>query len=421
MFSRDKWSEILEALTTNWFRTLLTAFGVLWGIFILVILLAAGKGLENGVKQGFGGIATNTMFMWSQTSSKPYKGLPKGRRYNFKTGDVAALRENVPNLRFISPRNQLGGFGGGNNVVRGLKSGAFNVYGDYPEIIQQEPMDITSGRFINYSDIKEKRKVAIIGSGVQRELYEQGEEVLGSYIKINGVNFMVIGTYKKVGGGNGNIEEAQKEIYIPFTSFSQAFNMGDTVGWMAITANDGSAITDLKTKVFEVIKSRHSIHPEDERAIGHFDLFEEFNKINGLFIALKAVAYFVGVLVLLSGIIGISNIMLIVVKERTNEIGIRRALGATPWSIRGQILMESIFLTIISGMAGIALATGIIALINMQLDGMDTSQMMFANPSVDLGVVFTALTILIVSGLLAGLIPAQNAIKVQPVDALRTE
>ena len=205
MFSRDNWSEILEALSSNWFRTLLTAFGVLWGIFILVILLAAGKGLENGVKQGFGDIATNTMFMWSQPTSKPYKGLPQGRRYNFKIGDVAALKENVPNLRFVSPRNQLGGFGGGNNVVRGLKTGAFNVYGDYPEIIEQEPMDITSGRFINYSDINENRKVAIIGEGVRRELYDPGEEVVGSYLKINGVNFMVIGSYKKKGGGGGNI------------------------------------------------------------------------------------------------------------------------------------------------------------------------------------------------------------------------
>lgn len=421
MFSKDTWSEILEALTANWFRTLLTAFGVLWGIFILVILLAAGKGLENGVKQGFGGMATNSMFMWTQTPSKPYKGLPKGRRYNFKTGDVEAIRQNVPNLRFISPRNQLGGFGGANNVVRGLKTGAFNVYGDYPEVIKQEPMDITSGRFINYSDINDNRKVAIIGEGVQKDMYEPGEEVIGSYIKINGVNFMVIGTYKKKGNNNRNPEEAQKQIYVPFTAFSQAFNMGDTVGWMAITANDGTSITDLKSQVFDVIKSRHSIHPEDDRAIGSFDLYEEFSKINGLFVALKAVAYFVGILVLLSGIIGISNIMLIVVKERTNEIGIRRALGASPWSIRGQILLESIFLTIVSGMAGIALATGVIALINNQLNGMDTSEMMFANPSVDLGVVFTALSILIISGLLAGLIPAQNAIKVRPVDALRTE
>jgi len=421
MFSRDTWSEILEALTANWFRTILTAFGVLWGIFILVILLAAGKGLENGVKQGFGGMATNTMFMWTQTPSKPYKGLPKGRRYNFKKADVEAIRQNVPDLRFVSPRNQLGGFGGSNNVVRGLKTGAFNVYGDYPEVIQQDPMDITSGRFINYSDINDNRKVAIIGDGVRKEMYDPGEEVIGSYIKINGVNFMVIGTYRKKGNNNGNVEEAQKQIYVPFTAFSQAFNMGETVGWMAITANDNASITELKSSVFDVIKSRHSIHPEDERAIGNFDLYAEFSKINGLFIALTAVAYFVGILVLLSGIIGISNIMLIVVKERTNEIGIRRALGATPWAIRGQILLESIFLTIISGMAGIALATGIIALINSQLSGMDTSEMMFANPSVDLGVVFIALSILIISGLIAGLIPAQNAIRVKPVDALRTE
>lgn len=421
MFSRDNWNEIIEALSSNWFRTILTAFGVLWGIFILVILLAAGKGLENGVKQGFGGMATNSMFMWTQTASKPYKGLPKDRRYSFKVDDVAAIKEAVPNLRFVSPRNQLGGFGGTNNVVKGLNTGAYNVYGDYPEIIQQEPMDITSGRFINYSDIHEKRKVAVIGEGVHREMYESGEEVLGSYLKISGVNFMVIGTYKKKGNNNGNVEEAQKQIYVPFTAFSQAFNRGNDVGWMAITAEDGTSITGLKGQIIDLIKSRHSIHPEDDRAVGNFDLYEEFSKINGLFVALKGVAYFVGILVLLSGIIGISNIMLIVVKERTNEIGIRRALGASPWNIRGQILTESVFLTILSGMAGIVLATGIIALINYAMIGMDTSEMMFANPSVDLGVVMIALGILVFSGLLAGLIPAQNAIRVKPVDALRTE
>lgn len=232
---------------------------------------------------------------------------------------------------------------------------------------------------------------------------------------------MVIGTYKKKGGGGGNVEEAQKQIYVPFTAFSQAFNRADNVGWMAVTANDNSSITSLKTRVFDVLKNRHTIHPEDDRAVGHFDLYEEFNKINGLFIALKGVAYFVGILVLLSGVIGISNIMLIVVKERTNEIGVRRALGATPWAIRGQILLESIFLTIMSGMAGIAMATTIIWLVNNALSGMDTSEMMFLNPSVDLGVIITALAILVISGLLAGLIPAQNAIRIKPVDALRTE
>jgi len=420
LFSRDSWAEILEALSSNWFRTVMTAFGVLWGIFILVILLAAGNGLENGIKQGFNGMATNSMFMWSQTASQPYKGLPKGRRYNFKTDDVDAIKQQVTGLRFVSPRNQLGGFRGSNNVVRGLQTGAFNVYGDYPEIIEQQPMDITSGRFINYSDIKEKRKVAIIGSGVQSALYNPGEEVIGSYIKINGVNFLVIGTYRKK-GNNGDPEEMQKEIYVPFTSFSQAFNMGDIVGWMAITAEDEYSITNLKSQIFDVIKTRHSINPNDDRAVGNFDLYEEYSKINGLFTALNFVAYFVGILVLLSGIIGISNIMLIVVKERTKEIGIRRALGATPWSIRAQVLLESIFLTIISGMAGIVLATAVLWLVNYQLSTVDTSEMMFINPSVNIGVVFIALTILIVSGLLAGLIPAQNAIKVKPVEALRTE
>lgn len=398
----------------------MTAFGVLWGIFILVILLAAGNGLENGIKQGFNGMATNSMFMWSQTVSQPYKGLPKGRQYNFKTADISAIKHNVHGLRYVSPRNQLGGFRGSNNVVKGLQTGAFNVYGDYPEIIMQQPMDITSGRFVNYSDIQENRKVAIIGSGVQTALYEPGEEVIGSYIKINGVNFMVIGTYKKK-GNNGDPEEMQKEIYVPFTAFSQAFNMGDIVGWMAITAEDGYSITELKSQIFDVIKTRHSINPNDDRAVGNFDLYQEFAKIQGLFTALNFVAYFVGILVLLSGIIGISNIMLIVVKERTKEIGIRRALGATPWSIRAQILLESIFLTIVSGMAGIALATAVLWAVNYQLGTMDTSEMMFINPSVNIGVVFIALTILIASGLLAGLIPAQNAIKIKPVEALRTE
>ena len=315
MFSRDRWDEIIEALTANWFRTLLTAFGVLWGIFILVILLAAGKGLENGVKQGFSGMATNSMFMWSQTVSKPYKGLPKGRNYNFKLGDVQAIKQTVTGLEIVSPRNQLGGFGGANNVVRGLNSGAYNVYGDYPEIIRQQPMDITSGRFINYSDIKDNRKVAVIGEGVRAGLYDINEEALGTYIKINGVSFMVIGTYKKKGSGGGNVEEMQKEIFVPFTAFSQAFNMGNVVGWMAITADDDHSITNLKNSVFDVIKSRHSIAPDDDRAVGNFDLYEEYSRINGLFIALRLVAYFVGTLVLLSGIIGISNIMLIVVSS----------------------------------------------------------------------------------------------------------
>ncbi|WP_035651517.1 ABC transporter permease [Flavobacterium sp. ASV13] len=421
MFKKDNWDEILQALTANPFRTILTAFGVFWGIFILVILLAAGNGLENGIKKGFDGIATNTMFMWSQTTSKAYKGLPKTRRYDFRNSDVAALRAALPDLLYVSPRNQLGDFNGTNNVVRGTKTSSFTIYGDYPELIKQQPMDIIKGRFVNQQDIEGKRKVAVIGKGVISELYGKEEEAIGTYIKINGINFMVVGVYKSKQQG-GNAEQEQKNIFIPFTTFQQAFNYGDKVGWMAITAKDETSITDLKPKILEIIKALHSINPADDRAVGNFDLYEQFNKVQSLFNILKIIAYFVGTLVLISGVIGISNIMLIVVKERTKEIGIRRALGATPAAIRGQILSESIFLTIISGMLGIAVATGIIAILNMILDSMPAdSNTMFASPSVDLGVVFVALLILVGSGLLAGFIPAQTAINVKPVDALRTE
>jgi putative ABC transport system permease protein len=421
MFDRDNWNEILEALTANTFRTILTAFGVFWGIFILVILLAAGNGLENGVKKGFDGIATNTMFMWTQTTSKPYKGLPKTRDFDFRNSDVDALKQSFPDLLYVSPRNQLGGFEGSNNVVRGTKTAAYTIYGDYPELIKQQPMDIIKGRFVNQQDILLRRKVAVIGQGVIAELYSKEEEVIGTYIKMNGVNFMVVGVYNSKAQNNGNSESEQKNIFVPFTAFQQAFNYGDRVGWMAITANDNTSITKLKADIIKLIKSRHSIHPDDDRAVGNFDLFEEFSKVQDLFMILKFIAYFVGTLVLLSGVIGISNIMLIVVKERTKEIGIRRALGATPSAIRSQILSEAIFLTIIAGMFGIATATGVIWVINMVLDSMPSEGMMFANPSVDLSVVFVALLILVGSGLLAGFIPAQTAINVKPVDALRTE
>jgi putative ABC transport system permease protein len=420
MFDRDKWDEIIQALSANIFRTALTAFGVFWGIFILVILLAASTGLENGVKKGFSGTATNTVFMWTQQTSKPFNGLPIGRSFNFKNDDVPALKANFPDLLYVSPRNQLGGYEGANNVIRGTKTGAFGIYGDYPELIQQESMSVIKGRFINYGDIASKRKVAIIGEGVINGLYDRAEDIIGSYIKVNGVNFMVVGVYKSHDKNNG-AEQAQKNIFIPFTTFQQAFNFGDVVGWMAITARDGASITKLKSNIFRFIKQRHTIDPDDEHAIGNFDLYEEFSKVQGLFTILRFIAYFVGILVLLSGVIGISNIMLIVVKERTKEIGIRRALGATPRKIRSQILTESIVLTIVAGMAGIAFAAALLSGVNALLDSMHSDDMMFVNPSVDLVVVFIALMILIGSGLLAGFIPAQIAVSVKPVDALRTE
>lgn len=419
MFSRDRWDEILEALSANKFRTFLTAFGVFWGITILVLLLAMTNGLKNGVTSGFGNFATNSMFMWTQGTSKPYKGLPKGRNFNYKIGDVAAIKAEIPNLKYVSPRNQLGGFNGANNVTRGTKTGAFEIYGDYPEYINQQPLDILQGRFISYSDIQAKRKICVIGTGVVNGLYDKGEEVLGTYIKINGVNFLVVGTFK-MSNSQGDEEQDASTIYMPFTTFGQAFNRGEDVGWMAVTAVDGVSITSLKQQVFDLMKSRHKVNPTDDRAIGHFDLSEQFERVSGLFSILSFVGYFVGALVLMSGIIGISNIMLIVVKERTKEIGVRRALGASPWAIKSQILQESLILTILSGMVGISFAAFVIWVMNTILDSIGPVEN-FANPSVSMQVIFTALIILIVSGVLAGLIPANSATKMKPVDALRID
>jgi len=419
MFNKDRWDEILEALSANRFRTLMTAFGVFWGIMILVLLLALTNGLKNGVKSDFGNYATNTIFMWSQSTSMPYKGLPKGRRYNFKLEDVDIIKEQVPSLKYVSPRNQLGGYRGANNVTRKDKTGAFSVSGDYPDYIYQKLMDITTGRFISHSDILEKRKVAVIGIDVVKSLYDRGEEPIESYIKINGVNFMVIGVFKN-SNSNGNEEEDANTIFVPFTTFSQVFNFGDYVSWMAITAEDEISITSLKPKIFSIIRKQHTVHPDDERAIGNMDLAIQFSKLTGLFSILTFVGYFVGALVLLSGAIGISNIMLIVVKERTKEIGIRRALGASPWNIRTQILQESLMLTIASGMAGIAFASGVIWVMNTLLDAMGPVEN-FANPSVNINVIFIALIILVFFGVMAGLIPAVRATRMKPVDALRTE
>ena len=419
MLQKERWDEILEALNANRFRTIMTAFGVFWGILIFVILLALTNGLKNGVQADFGDVATNTIFMWTQRTSIPYQGFTKGRSFNFKQSDVALLKEKFPQLRFVSPRNQLGGFRGSNNVTRGDKTGAFNIYGDNPEYINQEPLDVLNGRFISYSDIQDERKVAVVGTDVIKSLYDLGEDPIGSYIKINGINFMVIGVVKKTTSQGDNQEDANT-IYIPFSTFGKAFNYGDIVGWMAITAIDELPITQIKPQIMMEMRAAHKVHPDDERAIGHFDLAEQFEKVTGLFAILSFVGYFVGALVLMSGVIGISNIMLIVVKERTKEIGIRRALGATPREIRAQVLQESMFLTLISGMAGISFAAGLIWVMNTLLDAAGSVEN-FANPSVSIGVIFIALAILVLSGLLAGMIPATRATQMKPVDALRMD
>ncbi len=418
MFDLDNWQEIAAAMKKNKLRTALTAFGVFWGIFMLVIMLGSGNGLRNGVLEEFRGTATNSFFMWTQATGKPYKGLQPNRYYNFTIEDAAALKQNLSELKIVAPMNQLGGYQSENNVIRGLKTAAFSVYGVHPEVTQIQQFNMTSGRFVNALDIRDSRKVAIVGEAVVDKLFTSNENPIGEYIKINGVNFMVAGTLK--GSGNGNQAREQAEsIYVPFSAFGQAFNMGNKVGWFSIQSADQVPAALAEQKAMTLLKERHKIAPDDTRAIGHWNMEEEFNKLSGLFTGIEMLVWFVGIGTLMAGIIGVSNIMLIVVKERTREIGVRRAIGAAPVAIVSQLIMESVTLTAVAGYIGLVAGIGLLELVNKSLPTGGAT--MFVHPGVDLYVALKALGILIFSGALAGFIPAQRALEISPVEALRTE
>ncbi|MEA3317642.1 MAG: ABC transporter permease, partial [Bacteroidota bacterium] len=236
MFDLDKWQQIYSVLKKNKLRTFLTAFGVFWGIFMLMIMIGAGTGLRNGITQGFGDFATNSFFMWTQRTTVSYKGFPKGRYYNYKTSDIKTLKDNIAGIEYIAPKLQAGSYNSANNnVVRGLKTGAFNINGDYPAFNKIDPCIMVKGRFINKLDINKKRKVAVIGERVLEELFDKDENPIGEYVKINGVYFQVIGVSKPL---NPNINfggDKQRSIVVPFSTFQQVYNYGDVVGFFAIT------------------------------------------------------------------------------------------------------------------------------------------------------------------------------------------
>ena len=420
MFDLDKWTEIIHVLIKNPLRTSLTALGVFWGIFMLVIMLGAGRGLQNGVEKGMGHWNKNSLFIWAQRTSKAYQGLSPGRNIRMTNEDYEALVRNVPSAEVITPRNQLGGFSGNNNVVRGNKSATFQVLGDYPEVRKIETILIEKGRFINQNDMLDKRKICVIGSRVKELLFDKEEEIIGAYIRINGVYFKVAGIFTTKGSGERALGFTER-IYTPFSTFQQAFNYGNTVSWFTMIAKENESSEDLHQQAIEILRSRHKVAPDDKRAFGHFDLSKEFQKIQGLFIGINALSWFVGALTLIAGVIGVSNIMLVLVKERTKEIGIRRALGAKPINIVSQIVWESLTLTSLAGYMGLFFGVATLGLMDVLIQQANSDEMMFANPQVDLSIALYALAILVFSGALAGLIPARRALKISPVDALRAE
>lgn len=418
MFDKDKWQEIYSSLRKNPLRTFLTAFGVFWGIFMLIIMLGSGNGLENGVRKKFGGTVTNSVFIWTQRTSMPFAGLPKGRSFNMNNQDMLAIKREVSELEYLAPRNQLRGYGGGNNVSYNNQSGNFSVMGDYPEIRHIKPMDITQGRFLNNLDIEDKRKVAIIGTYVRDVLFGK-EDPINKNVKINGVFFKVVGVWSSKQSGNQGERDSQM-LYIPFSTFQKAFNYGNIVGWIAATAKPGYTAVEVEDRIKEVVKTRHKIAPQDRRALGAFNAQKEYDKMTGLFNGIKGLIWIVGTGTLIAGIIGVSNIMLIIVKERTKEIGIRRAIGASPGSIIGQIILEAITLTSFAGYFGLLFGVILTEVLAFAL-GDGNGDSMFLNPTIDFNIALTALCILIISGALAGLIPARKAIKIKPIDALRAE
>jgi putative ABC transport system permease protein len=420
IFDLDKWHEIYFALKKNPLRTFFTAFGVFWGIFMLIIMMGAGEGLYNGASRDMGDMATNSFFMWTQRTTLPYKGFQRGRYYRFNNEDTRAMLENIPEIEYIAPRLQGWGGEGNNNVIRGERTGGFNIQGDYPEINLIDPVNVTSGRFINQNDIDDKRKVAVIGLRVFNELFKPEENPIGEYIQIQGVYFKVVGMFasKK---SDQQADRENQSIFIPFTTLQKVYNYGDMVGWYSITAKPDVPVSVVEEKAKKLLTQRHSIHPDDKRAVGSFNLEKEWSKMTNLFRGIRGLVWIVGIGTLLAGVIGVSNIMLIVVKERTKEIGIQRAIGATPFNIISQIIVESVLLTAVAGYFGLALGVGLLELLNYILISSEAKANMFTNPEVDFNAAMKALLILVISGVFAGLIPARRAVSIKPIDAIREE
>ena len=418
LFDKDTWQEIFGSIKKNRTRTIITMIGVLWGIFIYITLAGSSKGLDNGFERAFQSIASNSIFVWEQYTSLPYAGYKAERGIQLKLSDVDVLKKRVQGIKFIAPRNVAGVFGSaGGNIVRGTKTGTYAIYGEYPEYIKIATSKIyDGGRFINESDIKYERKVCVIGERTQEELFEEDEDPIGKFISINKMNFRVVGVHKFVqGGGFGD----DGDIYIPFATFKKIFNTGENVNFFMIAADENANGVRVEKEIKATLKEIHKIHPDDERAIAGFNLGEVFRKTMNFANGLTFLSLVVGITTILAGVIGIGNILLISVKERTKEIGIRRALGATPGEVRSQIILESVFLTTLAGVIGIILGSFVLYGINAAT--IDMTDFPYTNPTVPIPYVLGALGFMIILGTLIGIIPAQRAVSIKPIDALREE
>ncbi len=418
MLDLDAFHEIAVSLSRHKLRTALTALGVFFGIIIFMAMAAFGPALQGGINNKMSGFATNAVFLWGQRTSEPYAGMPANRPVVFNSSDIEPLRR-LDGVDRLAPRNQLGGFRAGNLVRRGNKTGSYQVAGDYPDFQYVSLPLIRAGRYLNDRDISDRRKVAVIGEAVASELFAPGENAIGGAIQIGGIHFLVVGVFGTRATGQQGDQQV-RSIHIPFTTFGQAFRMGDRVSWFALTGKPGVDASELEQRVYALLRQRHKVSPSDTTAVRGWNMGAQFAKTEQMFGAVSVVLSVAGLLSLLAGAIGVSNIMLISVRERTKEIGVRKALGARPASVVTMVVAESVALTTLAGYLGLVVGTIAIELASRVIAGLGPD-FPLAPPTISLQFALTATAILIVAGAVAGLIPAMRAAAISPVEALRDE
>lgn len=414
---KDLWQEILLTITRNKWRSLMTAFGVFWGILMLIILVGCGISLNKGMNRNIQGVPSNSIFMCPSRTSIPYKGFRKDRRWTMNNDDVAYVRQQLGKKgRYISSIN----FAGNYTTNYGSQSGEYQIAGVTPAYYYSTPQKILYGRYINDIDLQERRKVCVIGQKVYDNLFSDQMDPCGRLIKAGNIYYTIVGVVKATSEMTIGIDINQA-LLLPLPTEQLAYRQHNTVDMLLVTLHDEYDATREQKQIELWVKERHFIHPDDPSAIWAFNLSEMLGSFQALFLGIGILIWIVGAGTLLAGLIGISNIMLVTVKERTQEIGIRRALGAKPFSILSQIMAESILLTGAAGICGLLLGVWILAAIGSGLESNPSEDSMFMAPQIPFSVGLIALTILVAGGLLAGWMPARRAMKIKAIEALRDE